>query len=335
MKMVAELSGVDRTTVSRVLNGRFEPGRYPPQTVARIRRAARKLGYRKNLAALTLKGGRSLTIGLVVADISIHFFATVASHLDRLCRESGYGLLICNAEENPDVELEVLRSMHDRMVDGVIVSPASVNTKHLRELSRKGVAVVLFDRASPSSDLPAVTADNFGGATRAVERLLDWGHRVLGLVGGFTEDPSIADRVRGFRDALRRHGVRVARDRVACECASEADAESAAEAMLSTPKRPSAIFSATAACSVGVIRAAHRLHLRIPQDLSLIGFDDFQAADLLDPPIDVVCQPTEAIAAEAYRMLMAQVVQTRRPKITHRVLPVEVVTRGSCGPPPR
>ena len=332
MKLVADRAGVDRTTVSRILNRRMRPGQYLPATVRRVDAAAKTLGYRKNLAALALKGGSSLTVGLVIADISNVFFSEVAFHLDRLCRKAGYNLLICNSEEDGEIERNIFRTLADRVVDGVILSPADVSEAHLRKLAEIVRHIVVFDRANPRIRMPSVTVDNLGGALSAMERLLTLGHRDIAIIGGIVSDPSIAARIAGCRKALQRHKARVRREHLAESCNTEEAARAAARNMLQSPGAPTAIFTTSAVCSIGVIRAARDLQLHIPKDVSLIGFDDFPASDLLDPPIDVLRQPTEAIARETFRVLMEDIRAPRARRAEQLSLPVELVLRGSSRP---
>ena len=334
MGMVAEEAGVERSTVSRVLGGDFEPNRYRPETVERIQAAAEKLGYRRSLPALALKTGKTMTVGLIVADISVQFFSEMASYLDHLCWEAGYKLMVSNSREDPSMEASALRTMHEHMVDGVIISPCSVADKHINDLLRYDGEVVLVDRTGPQVKCPTVTVDNFGGAARAVEKLCRLGHKDIAAIMGRKSDPSIQERVRGYRFALGQHHVSPPANRLIYGATTCELAEEAAVRLLSRKRPPTAVFAGEAACSMGVIRAVRQLPLRIPQDVSLIGFDDFAASDLVEPPIDVIQQPTEGIARESFRILMASLKGKRSGNPEQLILPVELLERASCAAVP-
>ena len=336
MEMVAKEAGVERSTVSRVLGGDFGPNnQYRPETVARIRAAAKRLGYRRSLPALALKTGKTMTVGLIVADISVQFFSDIVSYLDRLSGKAGYKLVISNSREDPEIQTAAIHTMREHMVDGLIICPVSLSEQHVNELLRYEGEIVLFDRTGPHSHFPTVTVENADGARQAVERLYDLGHRDIAAVVGRRTDPSAMERVRGFREALSDRGLAVPKSRIICDAMTAKLAEAASMKLLAMRKRPTAVFTGEAGCTIGLMIAARRLGLRIPEDLSIIGFDDLPLADLLDPPIDVIRQPAIAIADESFRILLSRMKRKSPPESEQVVLPVELVVRASCAAPRR
>lgn len=295
----------------------------------RIAAAVDELGFRPSAVARWLKSGKTLTLGLVVPDVTNPFFAGVVKGVESVGHAAGYTVLLCNTDESADREHDVLSMLTGR-VDGLLLAPARDDAETAGSIAALQIPVVLVDRTLPDpGGADAVLIDNVGGAAAAARHLLHLGHRRVGLISGPTDTTPGAERHNGFVDACG------ADTDVVVEMADfrEVGGYQAAMRLFGRPDPPTAVFAANNMMTVGVLRALHDLGLRIPIDVSVVGFDDHSLADLLDPPLTVVDRPTENQGAVAARMLLARLAErTDRAARTVR-LETKLVVRSSTGVP--
>jgi DNA-binding LacI/PurR family transcriptional regulator len=330
---IARHAGVSTASVSRALANEKGVG---PEVAERVRQSAQALGYRPNRAARALRRQRADAIGLVVSDVENPFFASVARAVEGVATARGYAVLLCNTDEDAEIERRHVNLMMGESVAGVIAVPSREEPGPLLELRDAGIPTVVIDRRVRGDLFDTVQVDHRAGARALVEHLIGHGHDHVGTISVATPATSGRDRMRGCRDAIDAHpGTRLTdlegrtEDAVGVARTSEL-AERLARQMLELPERPTAIFCANNLLSLGALRALRAAGLRVPDDVALAGFDDELFYDLLDPPLTGVAQPIERIARTAAELLYERIAEPARPTQAV-VLPAQLRLRRSCG----
>ncbi|MFI6479468.1 LacI family DNA-binding transcriptional regulator [Nonomuraea sp. NPDC050663] len=317
MNDVARAAGVALKTVSRVVNG--EPG-VNESTAARVREAIQQLGYSRNEGARMLRRGRTATIGLVIEDVGDPFYAGLSRAVEESVIRQGYLLLTGSSGEDPGRERELVRAFCDRRVDGLIVIPAGNDHTYLRPELDAGTPAVFVDRPpGPGIDADTVVCDNAGGAALAVGHLLRHGHRRIAFLG---DSPSIftaTERLRGYRETLGElYDERLVTMRPATLEGVRADLDR----MFALDDPPTALFTGNGRFTMTALRAL------AGRWLPLVGFDDFELADLLSPGVTVVAQDPAGLGRVAAELLLRRIGGDDGPS-EHLRLPVRLIVRGS------
>ncbi|GGL83781.1 LacI family transcriptional regulator [Streptomyces fumigatiscleroticus] len=332
MADVARSAGVSVATVSHVLNG-TRP--VLPHTRQAVLDAVEELGYTPNGLARSLVTARTRSIGLAVSTTSNPYFTEILRGVEAGALEHGYSLLVADPHDDPEHELTVVRLLHERRVDGVIVAPSAAPHALVAHLTRHRVPAVFLDRlVDPPADgisrLDQVCAENAEPTARLVTHLAGLGHRRIGLVAGLPGLSTTSERIAGYRQGLAAAGLpHDARLLVHGDSAS-AGAARATAALLSLASPPTALITANDAMTIGALRTLRDRGLSVPRDMALCCFDDFPWADLFSPRLTAVAQPGERIGAEAVRLLLDRLAAPDRPARTVR-LPCVLVHRTSCG----
>ncbi|WP_420855865.1 LacI family DNA-binding transcriptional regulator [Thermoactinospora rubra] len=317
MKDVAEAAGVALKTVSRVVNG--EPG-VRPATAERVREAIARLGYRRNESARMLRSGRTSTIGLVIEDVADPFYSGLSRAVEDAAIRHGCLLLTGSSGEDPARERELVLAFCNRRVDGLIVVPAGDDHAYLRPELEAGVPAVFVDRPpGPGLDADTVLCDNAGGAALAVRHLLAGGHRRIAFLGDSPAIYTATERLRGYRETL---GELFDERLVAMHPPTPESVRADLERMLALEDPPTALFTGNGRITVTVLRAM------CGRWLPLVGFDDFELADLLSPGVTVVAQDPVGMGRMAADLLFRRIAGDRGPA-EHVRLPVRLVVRGS------
>ncbi|MGW0817912.1 LacI family DNA-binding transcriptional regulator [Streptomyces viridiviolaceus] len=333
---VARLAGVSHTAVSFVFNGRAE-GNLSPATQERIRQAAEQLGYRPDPVARGLRRRRTAVIGLVTDEIASSPFA---GRLLRGAMETAWGsghlVLTVDSGGDPAKEDAAVAELLDRRVDGIVYAAMSLRRVRVPEGLHRTHAV-LANCLPEDGSLPAVVPAERAGGRTAARLLLDAGHRRVAVVGGL-DDIASAERLRGFRDALRAEGVTVPKEWVVRTGGEISGGHEGALRLLGTgpaERRPTGVFCYNDRVAAGVLHAATRLGIAVPEDLSVIGYDDQEhMAAFLAPPLTTVALPHRAMGEAAARLLLDAIDTGRTPPATVRRIACPVVTRASVGPAP-
>jgi LacI family transcriptional regulator len=330
MRDVAERAQVSLKTVSRVING--EAG-VAPATAARVTRSIAELGFRRNDLARSLRqGSTSATLGLVIEDLANPFYSAVAQAVESVARERGYMLITGSCSEDPDRERELVQALMGRRVDALLLVPAGRERDH-QWLEREvlgSTPVVFLDRPPHHIEADTVLLDNAGGARAAVEHLLASGHRRIAYVSDAPDLFTASERLAGYRAALAAAGLQADPRLIVQGAASGTSA--AVDALLGLPAgvRPTAIFTGNNRHTVGAVRALRgREH-----DVALVGFDDFELAELLAMPTTVVRHDSFRMGAEAAALAFARLDGSTAPP-QRLVLDTELVARGSGEVAPR
>lgn len=319
---VARKAGVGAATVSRVINGGLNVS---PATFAAVTAAIRELGYHPNHAARSLKGAKTKTIGLVVPSVADPFFSSAAAAIEDVARTRGTLVLLATSNNDPAHEREQMSTLIQRRIDGLILVPSDQTDRSLFEQS--GFPTICLDRPIKGTPVSTVIGDNYGGAKAATQHLVDHGYKRILCLGG---DPLLftsKKRFQGHREVIRRAGLPYLADFNVQDYAS---AEAAVVTHLKTSAGVDAIFTTKNSTTVCVYKILRSLGLSIPRDVALLGYDDFELADALDPPISVIRQPVTQLATAAAELLFEQLDRGAGGQglVT---LDVELVIRKSCG----
>ncbi|WKX74533.1 LacI family DNA-binding transcriptional regulator [Streptomyces sp. XD-27] len=326
MKDVAARAGVGLKTVSRVVNG--EPG-VTPDTERRVQEAITALGFRRNDSARILRKGRTASIGLVLEDLADPFYGPLSRAVEEVARAHGALLINGSSAEDPEREQELVLALCARRVDGLVIVPAGDDHRYLAPEIAAGVATVFVDRPAARIDADAVLADSFGGARTAVAHLIAHGHRRIGFIGDQPHIHTAAERLRGYRAAMADAGLPVDEAWVSLGPTGPERVRAAAEAMLDRPAPVTALFAGNNRVTVTIVRVlAGRL-----RPVALVGFDDFELADLLSPAVTVVAQDPAQLGRKAADMLFRRL-DGGADAPRRVVLPTRLIVRGSGEFPP-
>lgn len=287
MRDVAEAADVSLKTVSRVVND--EPG-VRVETAERVRRAVAMLGYERNDLARNLRQGRAtLALGLVISDVSNRFFSLVARGVEEVARKRGYIVISGNSDEDPIRERDLVSTLTRRRIDGLLIVPTTSDQSHLTR-ARSTTPVVFIDRPAVDGGVDTVLLENAEGARGAVKRLIDRGHRRIGLVTGPEDLYTYHERGAGYRRALADAGLPVDDALIRAGSHHADEAELATRELLSTDSPPTALFTGNNQMTIGAIKAS----LGRAEPVEITGFDDFELADLIPVPVSTIAHdPTE------------------------------------------
>ncbi len=322
LRDVAALAGVSFKTVSRVVND--EPG-VSPQLADRVRIAADTLGYRPNAAATALRraDGRTATLGVLLEDASNPFFATLLRGIEDVAQERGLAVFASSTDLDLTRERDMALAFVARQVDALIVAPTESTAQHLHRAVTEGAHIVLVDRPVDGLDAPVVLIDNQQGAREGVEHLIAHGHRRIGYIG---RDPSIytsRGRYAGYVDALEAAGIPVDPALVRREGATRTSAQAQVEQLLDLDDPPTALFTAQDIITMTAVSVMQSRGLS--DRVALVGFDDFELADLLRPGVTVVAQDPRRIGALAAELALS-------PGVAEdgvHLVPTRLIERGS------
>jgi LacI family transcriptional regulator len=326
MKDVAARAGVGLKTVSRVVNE--EPG-VTEDTISRVQAAIEALGFRRNDSARLLRKGRTASIGLVLEDLADPFYSPLSRAVEDMARAHSTLLFTGSSAEDADREQELVLAFCARRVDGLVIVPASEDHRYLEPEIAAGVATVFVDRPAGGIDADVVLSDNAGGTREGVAHLIAGGHRRIGFIGDLPRIHTAAERLRGYREAMAAAGLPVHDGWVSCGTTAPDRVRAAIEAMLSGPEPVTALFAGNNRITVTAVRVlADR-----PSVVALVGFDDFELADLLRPAVTVVAQDPGQLGRTAAGLLFQRLDgASGAPKRVE--LPCRLIPRGSGELPP-
>jgi LacI family transcriptional regulator len=333
LEQVAQAAGVSPSTASRALAGKARQCRISEKTEQAIVKAAQGLGFQASHIARSLRTQKSGLIGLLVPDASNPFFAAIARKATIFAERHGLSTLLADSHDSTEHEQELLTHLLARQVEGLIICPIGSSSSHLKSLERSGANVVVVDRWFRNVRLTTVTSENESGAYAATCAILDKGHRVIGCLQGRPGTSSNDERLRGFRNALSAGKIEPDPALVRGDDFSEASGYRSTCELLASHPGLSAIFSLSNQNALGALRAMAERNLRVPEDISLVTFDDAPFAEYLASPLSVIRQDVETIGSKAAELLIDQIRTGRKPdQLLHQV-PVKLILRKSIVPP--
>ncbi|WP_130799634.1 LacI family DNA-binding transcriptional regulator [Streptomyces otsuchiensis] len=327
IKDVAAAAGVSVATVSRALNGHPSVS---PTARTRVLDAVRELGYRPNAVARSLRTDQTRTLGLVISDVMNPYFTELARFVEEEARTLGYSVIIGNADERPELQDHHVRTLLDRRIDGLLVSPADGRSPLAPDAASGATPVVLVDRWVPGLDVPVVRADGTGAIRDLVAHLHGLGYRRVAVIAGPAATTTGRERVEAFRAALRDHGLPLP-DEYLGQGDFQADSgRRATERFLDLPEPPEVVFATDNLMALGALDAVRARGLRVPDDIGVAAFDDIPWFVHTDPPVTAIAQPVAELARAAVRALV-DLIEGRPPQSV--TLPARLVVRRSCGEP--
>ena len=328
---VAKRAGVSPTTAKRAIR---TPDLLAPATLEKVQRAVKDLHYEPDRLAAALRRGQSKTIGLIVGSIVEPFFAQLTRTVGMAARARGYTLLVADSEYDAGIELEQLQAFYGNRIGGLIIRSGygEPNLDYLQRLQERGTVITEIDHVYPDSPFSHVMLDNEGCMRLGVGYLTGLGHARVAALGTYHETILPDERTKVFPQVMKEAGLSLpeAYQRVIRPTPQEAYALT--RDLMKLPEPPTALFATTGNLAVGAFRALRELGVRIPQDVSLLSFDDYPWTSLVEPPVDVIAQPVEAMGRAAVDIVLGQL-EHGAAKVTRRRFEGTLIKRGSCAPP--
>jgi len=325
---LAKELNVSIATISRALN---RPEDVLPSTRARVLAAVHRHGYSPHPNNRSLRTHQTRTIGVVLSDIRNAFFSSIVKAVEDVARANGYTVLICNADEDKTKEEAALQLLLDRKVSGVINCSTGANLDLLRAFQKAGALLIDCDRLSGLTDLDSVIVDNELGASIATNHLIELGHRRIATVAGPKHLSNARARLAGYRAALRAARIAEKPAYIFFGSFKQESGYQAARKLFTIRGQPTALFVANIEMMAGVITFVRENGIRIPEEISLVSFDDSFWAQHMDPPLTVVAQPTEEMGKCAMELLLARLRSAQPPQT--RIFTPELIIRRSTAPP--
>ncbi|MFI0820574.1 LacI family DNA-binding transcriptional regulator [Streptomyces sp. NPDC021098] len=330
IKDVAQRAGVSVATVSRVLN---DHPAVRTDTRDKVLAAVADLGYRPNAVARSLRTHQTRALGLVISDVLNPFFTELARSVEDAARDRGYSVVIGNADERPELQDHHVRTLVDRRIDGLLVSPTDGGSPLMLDAARTGTPMVFVDRwieGEGLDEVPVVRTDGGAAVRDLVAHLHALGHRRLAIIAGPAATTTGRERVDAFRSALREFGLALPADHIGQGDFQADSGRRATARFLDLPHPPEAIFAADNLMALGAMDEIRSRGLRVPDDVALAAFDDIPWFVHTDPPITAVAQPTGDLGHAAVRALIDRIEGRTAASVT---LSARLVPRRSCGEP--
>jgi len=325
MREVAERAGVSVTTVSHVINNTRPVN---PETRTRVEEAMHTLGYRPNVLARSLRRGVTHTIGIILPDSANPYFAQVVRGIEDTSFAQGYSVILCNSDNNLEKEHHYTNVLVEKQVDGIIFVAAGLSADNIYKLQARRVPVVIVDRHVPDVQVDEVLADNQHGGRLATRHLIDLNHRAIACIAGPTGLRSSSERVEGYRLALESAGIVFDPKWVVEGDFQYQSGYAGAKELFDHRPPPTAIFACNDLMAIGAYRFAHENNLRVPEQLSIVGFDDVRLAAYTNPPLTTVRQSKHEMGSRAAKLLLDRIAH-RDLEPREEVLDTQLVIRGS------
>ena len=300
IKDVARKTGLSIATISKFLNG----GNVREENRLRIEQAVELLGYKVNGMARGLKTSRTMTVGVLIPSLENLFCTSIVSGVENLLQSHGYGTIICDYRQDPEQERRKLAFLSERQVDGILMMPLTGCPDLLNRITEAGMPVVLIDRPVPEARCDTVLVDNLNAAYGAVEKLFVEGHRRIGILAGPQDIHTARERLGGYLRVYEDYGLKVDPDLIRRgEYVTEGGYRETL-ALLDLPHPPTALFVTNYEMMLGSVMALNERGMRMPEDLSFIGFDNQELIRVLQPPPSIVVQPIADIAERTAQLLL-------------------------------
>lgn len=330
LKDIAEKTGFSIKTVSRALNDHPDVSE---KTREIILSTAKKYSYYPNLLAKSLRTQTAYAIGYIVPDITNEFFGKVGETIEKIFKNHGYSLLISFTEESKENEIDALRLLLAKRVDGIVLATVGNTGDFLRKVMHQyTVPLVVIDNRVEGVKTNLVLHDNIKGAYILTKHLLDHGHENIGCITGPLNETSGKERLEGYKEALKEYGIqpdnsliRVSNWRI------DGGFAAAQELMKGSSQRPSAIFIGNSIMALGVYKALKKMELKVPDDVALVSFDNLEFTEALDPPLTTLDKAEHKIGKLAADLLLDRIRDRNLTKVEQHLIDGKLCIRGSCG----
>ncbi len=328
IKDVAKAARVSHPTVSRAL--RNSP-LVKAETSERIRRLAETMGYRPNVVARGLVTCKTWTIAAVVTTLADPFNGELLSGLEELATDRGYSVFVANCNADPDREIKAVRLFQERRVDGIVVMCSRVGVLYGPMLRELRIPIILVNSYYPNEFFNSIVINNPDASRQAVQHLIDLGHRRIAYIGDQYGLQSDTERFAGYREALELAGLPLSPELVVNGNGKADGGQQATERLLALPTPPTALFCYNDQTALGALSAIRHHGLRVPDDISVVGFDDLEVASYAHPPLTTVRQPRKLMGRMAMEMLL-NLFSSRSTDQSHLKIPGELIVRESTAP---
>lgn len=311
LKDIAEELGISIPSVSRALNNKPDIGKATKRKVFEL---AKKLNYQPNQFAINFKNQQSFIIGVIIPQIVHHFFSNVISGIINEAEKRGYNIMLFQSNESFESELKGVETFQKSMIDGLIISLSDNTQKvdHLKYLQEHNVPVILIDRITDEIDAAKIICDDYQGAYIATEHLINLGKNKIAHITGSLTPHTTKERLRGYEAALKNHHLKIHERYIKqCNLESREEGYKATLALLAEKEIPDGIFCATDINAVGAIEAIKEKGIKIPENIAVIGFSDWEMASVVDPPLSSVSQPDYEMGKKAIELIIEEIQLTR------------------------
>lgn len=327
IKHIGEMAGVSAAAVSKALNGHSD---ISEETKTRILEICKQVGYTRNEIARNLAKGKSNMIGLLIPDISSPIYSEVFKGLDIQAREHGYCLFLCDTNRDIELEKKYVRTLMEKRVSGIIVAPVSNSVDHIEEITRNSIPIVYIGGKVNDNMGNYVTVDNFYGSKTAVDYLIKLGHREIYMVCDRDNTKTMTDRIKGYETVMQENNCNPV---VYVDGAGRKWRESGyfqTKHILALGKIPSAIFCSSDMVAIGVMEAVLEKGLRVPEDISIVGYDDAAFASLPTINLTTIAQPKFEMGEKTFNLLYKIIKSHNSDYKNREIVKPELVIRGTC-----
>lgn len=322
---VAKEAGVSIATISNAINGK---GKVSKKRREQILKIIEQLNYQPSVIASALMGKKTFTLGLLIPDISNPFFAEIARAIEDQAHHSGYSVIICSTDNKDERVERYISLLEQKSVDGIIIGTGIENLDILLRLQTRSVPFVMIARETAALAVDTVVADDYIGGILAAQHLTELGHRQLAILCENLKVSSSRERIRGFKQGLMEMNIPFDDNNiVTCEYLVEEGRRGAYE-LLHRPEKPTAIFCCNDLLAIGAMQVAKQIGIKVPDDLSIVGFDDTILAGVTDPPLTTIAQPIERMGKQAFNLLIDNLMNSESVK-QRIVLRPELIIRHS------
>ena len=334
IKDIAKQAGVSHSTVSRALHG---SNLISDETVERIRQIAVELGYFPSAAARSLKTNRSHALGVIVSTIDDPFFSEILQGIEEVAQKRGYSLLMAASQRDSEREQVIVQDMRERHVDGLVICSASFSNSQQHRLLEFGIPIVVINNQAAEDYRYSIYHDDVDGSRQVTRHLIELGHKRIAYLGNSLSGRTTLDRLTGFRQEMDAAGLAISAEYIyEIPGGRPEDGLAALDHFLNLPERPTAIFCFNDMLAIGVLNGLHMAGIRIPEDISVVGFDNIVFSAYTNPPLTTLDQPKRYIGAEAARLILGlldPLAEEEVPEQQIQKLKGKLLVRQSTAPP--
>ncbi len=327
IKDVANLSGVSFTTVSRVINSKTK-GHVSDKTKQKVLAAIKRFDYTPDTRAQSLRGVKTGVIGVVIPEIGAFYYHDLSRAIMNVCYNKGFGVLTCSSENDVRRELFYIDFLQRQKVDGIIIISERLRAQKVNDLIRKEIPIVLLDEDIPGTEAPAVVTNYYEGASKALQYLIDLGHRKIAFIKGSTATPSFNRRLEGYLDALQKNKLEFNKKFIKkADFSYESGYKATKELLKECRNDFTAIFCSCDIMAFGAMKCIRDMGKCVPSDYSVVGFDNTYYSAISVPPLTTVAQPNLELAKRAFNLLTKW---TRQKESRHFLCEPKLIIRESC-----
>lgn len=325
---IAKRAKVSTATVSRTING---SNKVTPATAERVWRVVRSMGYQPNSYARALVSGKSRMLGLIISDITNPFFPELVRSFEEIALQNGYEVIVANTGYDTHRMAHGVSRMLERQAEGVAVITSEMGEDFVAQIAERRIPIVFLDTARVSLRVSKIAVDYSQGIGEAVEHIVNLGHKRIAFISGPAELRSAETRRTGFLKCLRHYGVLPDKNLIQSGNHHIDGGEAAMERLLALPHRPTAVLTSNDLTAMGVLRAIHKAKLQVPEDISVVGFDDIEFSEFTQPALTTVRLSRKEVAEKAFEAL-ATLIQGKSEKGRQYDIETHLVVRASTGP---